>query len=109
MARGLADLYRIREKALLFGVCMGLADQYQLPLAGVRVVALGLLVAGNVITTLGYLLLTFTTSYREIPLAEMAHEQLPAIAQSLANTARRIGAMEHYLTSDRFSFRRRVG
>jgi len=102
------DWYRVRENALLFGVCAGLAERFQLPLAPVRVaLIIGLFVGFPLVLGL-YVLFTLNTAYREPPLHLQARIVLPQCERDLQEIAYRLSQIEDYVISDQFAFRRKL-
>ncbi|CDL80778.1 envelope stress response membrane protein PspC [Xenorhabdus szentirmaii] len=108
-------LYRLPEQGMVKGVCAGLADYLNVPVALIRVIAVLSLFFGLFgITVLAYIILTFVmdpapAGYQteEQDKRTSARNRLDEIDYQLRSGEARLRQMERYITSDTFSIRSR--
>ncbi|QPW26801.1 envelope stress response membrane protein PspC [Edwardsiella ictaluri] len=104
-------LYRLPQRGVFKGVCAGIADYFDVPVALVRAMAVVSIFCGLfVITLAAYLILAFT-----LPVAQGERPpEAPGVRAQLARTAgeleaceQRLRRLERYVTSPAFSLNRR--
>ncbi|MBK4715862.1 MULTISPECIES: envelope stress response membrane protein PspC [Tenebrionibacter/Tenebrionicola group] len=104
-------LWRIPQRGMIKGVCAGLACYLNVPVKLVRLIVVLSLIFGLFFFTIAaYIILTFALD----PMPDDVSEDAPStpnllddVTLELAQSERRLRAMERYVTSDAFTLRSR--
>lgn len=97
-------LYRRPDKGLIFGVCAGIADYWQMPVLWVRLFAVVALFAGLFLfTVIIYCALAALLDLPPITLNQQTQQQWQQISQQLAENEQRLRRLEQYLTSSTYA------
>ncbi len=107
-------LYREPDKALIFGVCAGLAERFGLAVNLVRVFWVGanLFFFPLFFVYIGLAVMLpknpHSQTSKRIQNTQAVHEQLDTLQSQLEQLQHRVGRLENYVTSNEFLFQRKL-